>query len=810
MMIHSPRWIIAPSEPAQVERLSQKLGILPAVVQVLMNRGLTGEKQIKNFLNPDFDQLLPPLEMQGMEQAVSTICRTLDRGDRIVIHGDYDADGVTATAILVETIEGLGGEVDFYLPSRFQEGYGLRRDALEKFRGEGRSLVITVDCGITAREEAAYAAQIGLDLIITDHHQPQGPLPAAAAVLNPLQEACRYPFKWLSGAGVAFKLATALLKQVRGRGEFPHSLLDLAALGTVADMVPLLGENRALAALGLAEINRSLRMGLKALAEAGSLRAGKINGASLAFGLAPALNAAGRMGDADPAVELLLERDPRRAGKLAEHLCRQNQLRRDTEAEILAEAEAMIAQDPRAAGEKIIVLAREGWHPGVIGIVASRLVGRFYRPVVIIAVAEEMGCGSARSIPGFNISAALNECRGVLERFGGHDQAAGLTIVSRQVGKLREQLNQIADRRLQKEDLLPCRYLEAELSGSEINLELAGQLSRLEPFGVANPVPVFSSRSWELRSWRLVGPGKNHLKLNFARDGCSLKPILFSGAHLAPGLYRYRKMDLAFNLQAATYRDQPVLNMELKDICFSDSVVSGRLELIDRRGEPGRLDYIRELVRGAGRAAVFVGTRRREEMLRPRLPREVLFITSGKGNRESFFLNPGQACSPLVLYDLPLHFRLLAPYFKELGLLPKIQIHLLYNSRSRGINEQLTAMSLPSEQALLQICRVLSETAAGKELVFPGSLADRLSHPEKYWQQCRDILVETGVLAEGPGERLTVTSCRKGWPEKLELSATYRSARELAEECHQFQERLLQESRRELADYFSSLLENCR
>lgn len=802
MSYYLPGWVIAPAEPAQVESLSQRLGVLPAVAQVLINRGLTGEEQARQFLHPGFDQLLSPAEMQGMKQAVLRICRALDRGEKIVIHGDYDADGVTATAILVETLEKLGGEVDFFLPSRAQ-GYGLHREALQQFREEGASLVVTVDCGITAREEACYAGQIGLDLIVTDHHQPQGTLPEAAAVLNPLREDCCYPFKWLSGAGVAFKLASALLEQVKGK--FPRSLLDLAAVGTVADMVPLLGENRVLASLGLEEINRLRRTGLKALAEAGGLQAGKIDSTALAFGMAPSLNAAGRMGDASPAVHLLLEQNLERAGELAQYLYRQNQLRRDTEAKIFSEAEAMIMEDPSAAGEKVITLAREGWHPGVIGIVASRLVERFYRPVVIIAVVEDVGCGSARSIPGFDITAALAECAGLLERFGGHDQAAGLTIAPRQVEGLRDQLNRVADRCLRTEDLVPRCYIEAELSGDQINLELADQLSCLEPFGVANPVPVFGSRSWELRSWRLVGSGKNHLKLNFTKEDRSIKPILFSGASLAPRLCRYRKLDLAFNLQAGTFKDQPVLNVELKDLGYSDSSASGRLELIDRRGEPERLNYIRELIRVSGQVAVFVSTRRREEMLKRRLPREVLFITSGKVYRELTFK---QVCNQLVLYDLPLHFRLLAPYFKGHSLLSKIQVHLLYSSRSREINERLTAMALPSEQALQQIYRVLLETAAGEELVFPGSLTERLSYSEKYWQLCRDILMETGMLATGAGQRLTVTTCREGWPERLELSATYRSARELAEECRQFQERLLQESRQELADYFSSLFEN--
>ncbi|HHX86645.1 MAG TPA: hypothetical protein GX693_00540, partial [Firmicutes bacterium] len=397
---------------------------------------------------------------------------------------------------------------------------------------------------------------------------------------------------------------------------------------------------------------------------------------------------------------------------------------------------------------------------------------------------------------------------GLLERFGGHQQAAGLTIAPQRVAELREQVNRLAACRLQPEDLVPRYYIDAELPGHQVNLELAGQLSALEPFGTANPAPVFCSRSWELRSWRLVGSGKDHLKLNFKKGDRSIKPILFSGASLTPKLCRYRKLDLAFNLQAGTFQDQPVLNVELKDLCYSDSSVSGKVEVVDRRGEPERLDYIRELDRSSDQVAVFTSTRRREEMLKPRLPREVMFITSGKVYRE---LNLDKMYSQLVLYDLPLHPQLLSRYFKEHSSLSKIRIHLLYSSGSRKINDRLVAMSLPTRRALQEICRVLVETAAGDEqLVFPGPWKDRLtfSSGDKYWERCRDILIETGVLVGVPGGQLKLTSCPESWPEKLEMSSTFRSVQELVDECRKFQELLLQGSKQELARYFKACLYN--
>ena len=411
---------------------------------------------------------------------------------------------------------------------------------------------------------------------------------------------------------------------------------------------------------------------------------------SLAFNLGPALNAAGRMGMPSGSAPATGGK-PGAGPKIGPVSLPTKPTPAGYGDKIFAEAEAIVT-DPRAAGERVITLAREGWHPGVIGIVASRLVERFYRPVVIIAVVEGVGCGSARSIPGFNITAALEECAALLEDFGGHDQAAGLTIAPERVKELREQLNRLAGDRLQAKDLVPRCHIEAELPGHQVNMELANQLSCLEPFGVGNPVPVFGSRSWELRSWRLVGAGKNHLKLNFTREDRSLRPIFFSGAPLAPRLRRYRKLDLAFNLRAGTFREQPVLNVELKDLCYSDSSIFGRLELVDRRSEPGRINYIRELSGGGEGVALFVTTRRREEMLKRRLPPEaVTFISSGKKYRET----REQVCEHLVLYDLPLHFRLLAPYFKEQGRLPRIWVHLLYSSRSREINDKLAAYLFP-------------------------------------------------------------------------------------------------------------------
>jgi len=447
----------------------------------------------------------------------------LARGGLIRIYGDYDVDGVCATALLVRALRGLGGKVDWYIPHRLDEGYGVNEEAVREAKGSGVELLITVDCGSTAVAEVALARELGLEVVVTDHHRPaadpatgSGQRLPPAAVLNPWREDCPYPFKDLAGVGVAFKLVSAL---ARGRGLPARAelrFLDLVCLGTVGDVVPLLGENRLFVQHGLLRLPKSKKIGLTALLQAAGC-GGEISAREVAFGLAPRINAAGRMEHAQAAVRLLLTRDPEEARQLALHLCEQNDRRREQELQTLTEAEELLAREVDLDREKVIVLAREGWHPGVIGIVASRLVERHHRPVLLIALSDGMGKGSGRSIAALNLWEALRECAPLLTRFGGHRYAAGFGLAAERVPELRGRINEVADRCLTGEDLVREIAVDSEAGLDELSPETVAELNRLAPFGMGNPAPVLVTRALRVMEARPVGNGL-HLSLRLREE----------------------------------------------------------------------------------------------------------------------------------------------------------------------------------------------------------------------------------------------------------------------------------------------------
>ena len=812
MSLSEKRWdspVPAPVE--KVSALAEELDILPALARVLFHRGIDSAAAARDFLDPSPEQLHSPWLMMGMERAAERIGAALQKGEKIVVHGDYDADGITAAALLIEALRCLGAAaVDFYLPSRFREGYGLHRGALEQIAAAGADLVITVDCGANAAAEAACARGLGLDLIVTDHHRPFGALEGAAAVLNPLQEGCRYPFKDLCGAGIAFKLAEALME--RADAAFPEDLLDLAALGTVADMVPLRGENRVIAACGTAQLKRSPRPGLRALAAAGGLQPEEIDSYALAFVLTPPLNAAGRIGEADPAIRLLMERDEGKAEETALFLDQANRQRRDTGTRILKEAEEALAADRRAAGEHIITLAGADWPHGVVGIVASRLVERFYRPVVLISLEGEEGRGSARSVPGFDITAALHNCAALLERFGGHRQAAGLTVKAAHVDELRSQLNRYAAGRLRPEHRSPLLEIDAVLEPPEMGMELARQAALLEPFGTGNPRPLFCSRGWELQSWRLVGAAQKHLKLNLESGEHRAAPIFFSAAALEPSLGRGRRFDLAFTLGEGRFNGRPVLDMVLKDLRRGDTFSRGRVTVIDRRGLRRRLSALKKILEAdSAPPVIFTGTKGRREMLQRQLPAglPLAFLTSGRDNYKGGLpVARSEGRRVLILYDLPLSKRTLETFFQGCPGDGAIRVYLLYREADRERNELLLNLALPSRSALDEIYRAWAGAAAGRaEDGFSGEIKQKFSPQAggKYWDRCLKIYAEAGLCRSGTP--LPVEDPSNLEP-LLEQSSTFNTAQKLRESCLRYQEMLLKSPPEELAAAWSELAES--
>ncbi|NOZ70230.1 MAG: single-stranded-DNA-specific exonuclease RecJ [Deferribacteres bacterium] len=538
------RWLVRRTNPEFLNYLSAKASISPVLAQILVNRGIRDAESIREFLHPSIENLHDPFLMPDMQKAVDRLKAAVDRGETLFIHGDYDADGVTSTALLVSVFRKLGLKVFYHIPNRITEGYGFGDTGLQKAGDCNASLIITADCGISSADEVLKARSMGMDVIITDHHEPPGRLPEAAAVLNPCRTDSAYPFKHLAGVGVAFKLVQAFFHGLRvaGCGLRAEELLDLVALGTIADSVPLTGENRIFAACGLREINSpGCRTGIRALKEAARIDGREISSGLLSFTLLPRINAAGRLDDAGVAVELFLTEDEPRARDIAALLDEHNRKRQKIEGEVLRAAIDMI--DPRNPGN-VIVLSSPDWHIGVVGIVASRLVDMFYRPVFLFSVKDSVAKGSARSIPPFHIYKAVSECSGLLLGFGGHRQAAGLSLAAENLPAFRERINSIAENTLRAEDMIPLLEIDAAVSFPDINFSLVKELSLLEPYGNANREPILGAKDIEIVSRRTVGD--NHLKMQLKQERTNIDTIGFSMADKLGWTAASSSLDIAF------------------------------------------------------------------------------------------------------------------------------------------------------------------------------------------------------------------------------------------------------------------------
>jgi single-stranded-DNA-specific exonuclease len=538
-------WTVGPCPHRETSLLARELGLSEITASVLVRRGYGDPEEARAFLAGE-QPLHDPFLLGDMTAACETIRCAVAAGTGICVHGDYDADGICATALAVLTLRELGADVSWHLPSRFDEGYGVNRETLARLAKSGCGLVLTVDCGITAVEEVAEAKQLGLDVIVTDHHQPGEQLPECPLVVTQPSE---YPFPELCGTGVVFKLAQALLGP---ESEVLRRHLDLVALATVADVVPLVGENRSLAIAGLRTLARTRRPGLCALMKAARVDPAALDEASIGFRLAPRINAAGRLGHPATALELLLTEEPARAERLAAELETLNRERQAVEERILREALAQVESWPEARrARRGYVLADEGWHEGVIGIVASRLVERFHRPVVLVAGGDDLWKGSGRSISGFDLHAGLGACANDLERFGGHRAAAGLSIDPARMESFAEAFAEHADAVLPEEALRPLVHVDALVPrGRRLTLDLCAELRRLAPFGLGNPPVTLLAPGCELAELAAVGEGKHlrfRVKQETGQDAGSA--IAF---RLGPQLDRYRRVgryDVAFRLE---------------------------------------------------------------------------------------------------------------------------------------------------------------------------------------------------------------------------------------------------------------------
>ncbi|MBO5339967.1 MAG: single-stranded-DNA-specific exonuclease RecJ [Oscillospiraceae bacterium] len=550
----------------------EREGVHPLVAAVLSARGLRSVEQAREFLRAEDNPLCDPFDMKDMDRAAARVRLALERGEKIAVYGDYDVDGITSTCLLTHLLTDMGGQVTPYIPDRLEEGYGLNCDAVSALVDNGVRLIITVDCGITAVDEVAWANSIGADVVVTDHHECKAELPCAYAVVDPHRPDCPYPFKGLAGVGVALKLAMALAGPEKAQRVLDE-YADLAAIGTVADVMPMVGENRTIVQRGLRSFAALGRVGLAMLVREAGMENRPLNSVSIGYALAPRINAAGRMGCAGVAVELLLTRDADRAAQLARELCRLNRERQSVELGIFEQCTHMLEQQPQ---KDAIVLADSSWHQGVVGIVASRLTEQYGCPAFMICLSGGMGKGSCRSYGGINLFAVLEGCQDLLEAFGGHELAAGFTVREENIPALTQRIAQQV-RRQAGGIREPELEVDVEVDDPRI-LDLKGVelLEQLEPYGTGNPRPVLSLTGAQVMSHALVGNGR-HLKLKLGKAGVTLDAIFFSAGDWQP--QPGSRVDAAFYPQINEYRGMRMV----------------QLHLVDARPAPSRAQYEREL-----------------------------------------------------------------------------------------------------------------------------------------------------------------------------------------------------------------------
>ncbi len=562
------KWVIDQEvDEVAVDHLTKELGIPRVLARILLKRGIDCFDKAQIYFRPDLERLHDPFLIKDMDVATERLHRALEKGEKILVYGDYDVDGVCGSSLLYLILSRMvGALVSYYIPDRISEGYGLSREAIERYAEKGVKLILTVDCGVTAVEEVAYANSLGVDVIVCDHHEPGEKLPPAIAVLDPKRPDCPYPFKELAGVGVGFKFMQGLYQQLGLNESELDEYLDIVAIGSCADIVPLVDENRILVRHGLDQINYNPRFGVKALLESSGIDRKEITVGLIVFVLAPRINAVGRMGDARRAVQLMCATSLQQARTLARELERENKVRRNVDETTFKEAleQAERVYDPET--DRGLVLYKEGWHPGVIGIVASRIVERYYRPTVMISIVDGMGKASARSIADFNIYEAIKECAPYLEAFGGHKYAAGLTIRQENIPAFAEKFKQVTREQIRDEDLIPRMRVDCEVELKEFDERLMRLLKLMGPFGPLNLRPVFVSRQLEVVGEPTV-VGSNHLKLCLKQNGVTMNAIGFNLGDRIDRIYqRNGVLDCAYVIEENYWNGRKELQLRLKDL----------------------------------------------------------------------------------------------------------------------------------------------------------------------------------------------------------------------------------------------------
>lgn len=566
-MIYNKKWTLKHKGKVKETELSKKINISPEISQILNNRGINDEKDAEIFMNPSLEYLRDPFLMKDMKKATERIKKAIENKEKIYIYGDYDVDGVSSTSILYIYFKSIDYPVKYYIPNRLEEGYGINEDAIRKISNDGCDLIITVDCGITSVNEVGLANELGIDVIITDHHECQSDVPDAYAIVNPKQDDCNYPFDMLCGCGVAFKMIQALTDEE----EFKRSMFDyleVVTLATICDIVPLIDENRIIVKNGLKLMKEGKNLGLRELIKVCGIETSKIGSSHIGYSVGPRINASGRLGHSYLGVQLFTTDLEDEAKEIANILEAKNIERQMIESKMYKEAEDVISSSENYKDDKVLVVAKEGWQHGIIGIVASKLTEKYYKPTILLTIEDGEATGSARSIKGFSIFDALVSCKDLMNKFGGHEQAAGLALNAENIEELRKRVNEIADYNLSKDDLIENIKVEYELEEESATLDLVDNLRKLEPFGLSNPSPRFIMRDLLLTNIYKMGKNKQHLKL-ICENEKSYECVGFNMAYLAEDFQEGDKIDVLFQVDENNFNNDRKVQFLLKDIRLS-------------------------------------------------------------------------------------------------------------------------------------------------------------------------------------------------------------------------------------------------
>lgn len=559
------KWQICETDKEKVNELKSKYNISELLATILVNKNITTQKEINEFLNPTRNDFFDPFLMNDMDIAIKRIKKAIENQEKVIIYGDYDVDGITSITVLKSFLKDVGLDVDYYIPNRLEEGYGLNKNAIDEIAKKEYKLMITVDCGISAIEEVDYANSLGIEVIITDHHEPGDEIPKALAVVDNKRKDNKYPFRELAGVGVAFKVSQALAQSMNIREEEYLKYLDIVCVGTISDIVPLVSENRVITKLGLKLVKQTRNMGLRAIINSSGYS--QINSATISFGVAPRINACGRMGKAEQALKLLLSKDIYEVNKLTQELNSYNRERQEIEKEIFENVLTKIEQN-NLAKNRTIVVGGENWHHGVIGIVSSKITEKYFKPSILLSFEEDgTGKGSGRSIPGFDLHEALMKCENCLEKFGGHSMAVGLTIKKENLEQFYNEFEKIAEEN-KTENIVPIINVDAKIELDKIDKSVVEDLKQLEPFGEANKTPTFALKNIRIDSIRALSEGK-HLKLTLRENNQIINAIGFNIGELAEAYKIGDKIDIAGVLEINTFNGIDNLQINIKDIMKS-------------------------------------------------------------------------------------------------------------------------------------------------------------------------------------------------------------------------------------------------